>query len=103
MSAYISRFFNSPSGRQQALSAKVGLAQQHLNVGAVKNTLIPVPPLAAQRKIAAHLSAVDAKLAAEEARRQSIDRLFQSLLHNLMTGKVRVDHLVGQLDPEAPS
>jgi type I restriction enzyme S subunit len=89
-SEFLSRFFNSASGKQQALHAKVGLAQQHLNVGAVRRTLIPLPPLPEQREIAAQLSAVDAKLAAEEARRAALAALFQSLLHHLLTGKVRL-------------
>jgi type I restriction enzyme S subunit len=33
---------------------------------------------------------VDSKLDAEERRRDALDALFKSLLHHLMTGKVRV-------------
>jgi type I restriction enzyme, S subunit len=75
----------------------------HLNLGYVGILPVPVPPESEQTVIASHLSAVDAKLDVEEARRSALDRLSESLLHNLMTGKVRVDHLVGQLDPEATS
>jgi type I restriction enzyme, S subunit len=92
---FLSRFFNSASGKQQALNAKVGLAQQHLNVGAVRRTLIPLPPLPEQREIAAQLSAVDAKLAALETRRAAVAALFQSLLHHLMTGQVRLPESAG--------
>jgi restriction endonuclease S subunit len=59
------------------------------------------PPLPDQQAVASYLSAIDTKLLSEKARRVALDQLFQSLLHHLMTGKVRVDHLVGQLDPEA--
>jgi type I restriction enzyme S subunit len=89
-SEYLSRFFNSAAGRQQAVSAKVGLAQQHLNVGAVKRTLVPLPPVAQQREIVASLAAVDAKLIAEEWRREALGGLFKSLLHHLMTGRIRL-------------
>ena len=53
---------------------------------------IPVllPPLELQDEIARQLSAVDAKLAAEESRRAALAALFQSLLHHLMTGQVRL-------------
>ena len=51
---------------------------------------IPLPPLPEQREIAAQLAAVDAKLAALEARRAALAALFQSLLHHLITGKVRL-------------
>jgi len=49
----------------------------------------PLPPLPEQREIARILAAVDAKIAAEEARREALDALFRSLLHHLMTGRIR--------------
>ncbi len=59
---------------------------------------IPVllPPLGLQDEIAGQLSAVDAKLAAEESRRAALAALFQSLLHHLMTGKVRLPDFTQQ-------
>ena len=51
---------------------------------------IPVPPLPEQREIARQLAAADAKLSAEESRRAALAALFQSLLHHLMTGQVRL-------------
>jgi type I restriction enzyme S subunit len=51
---------------------------------------VALPPLSEQREIAAQLSAVDGKLAAEERRREALDALFKSLLNHLMTGKVRL-------------
>jgi type I restriction enzyme S subunit len=60
---------------------------------------IPLPPLDEQREIACILQAVDAKIAAEEARRAALEALFKSLLRHLMTGKVRVKDLqVGELE-----
>lgn len=56
----------------------------------LENCLVPFPPLSEQREIARILGAVDAKIAAEEARREALDALFHTLLHHLMTGKVRV-------------
>jgi type I restriction enzyme S subunit len=56
----------------------------------VLREVIPFPPLAAQREIARMLQAVDAKIAAEQARRAALEEVFKTLLHQLMTGKVRV-------------
>ena len=50
-------------------------------------------PIEEQQKIASILSTVDKKIEAEENKKKAIDELFKSLLHNLMTGKVRVNHL----------
>ena len=75
---------------RQALNVAAGLAQQHLNVGAVRRTRVPLPLLPEQREIAAQLPAADAKLAAAELRRSALTALFQSLLPHLLTGQVRL-------------
>jgi type I restriction enzyme S subunit len=51
---------------------------------------IPLPPLDEQREIARILQAVDAKIAAEQARRAALEELFKSLLHELMSGQIRL-------------
>lgn len=55
---------------------------------------IPLPPLPEQRTIAHIFRVIDNKLQAEEARKQALEALFKTLLHNLMTGKVRVKDLI---------
>lgn len=72
-----------------------GAHQTNLSMTLLEQVLIPVPPLPEQRQIAAHLAAADAKLAAEEARRAALDGLFKSLLHHLMTGKLRLPGFSG--------
>jgi len=56
---------------------------------------IPLPPLDEQREIARILQAVDAKIAAEQARRAALEELFKTLLHALMSGRIRVPNIVG--------
>lgn len=68
-------------------------AQPHLNSQQLRDTLIPLPPLPEQQEIARLLAAIDRKIQAEEARMQALDVLFKTLLHQLMTGKVRVKDL----------
>lgn len=57
------------------------------------NMLIPLPPLTEQQKIAEILSSVDEKIQKEEERKRALENLFKSMLHNLMTGKIRVRSL----------
>jgi type I restriction enzyme S subunit len=57
------------------------------------NFPIPLPPLTIQQKIASILSTVDKKIEAEENKKKALDELFKSLLRNLMTGKIRVNHM----------
>jgi len=49
-----------------------------------------LPPLPEQREIARILSAVDRKIEAEERRKAALQALFKTMLHQLMTGQVRV-------------
>lgn len=55
--------------------------------------LIPLPPNSEQQEIAQILSNVDNKIEAEEKRKASLQALFRTMLHQLMTGKVRVKDL----------
>jgi len=63
------------------------------SIRVLRNIRIPLPPLPTQQKIASILSAIDAKIEAEENKKKALEELFKSLLHNLMTAKIRVNHL----------
>ena len=67
--------------------------RQRLPKHVLENLPIPLPPLPTQQKIASILSAIDAKIEAEENKKKALEELFKSLLHNLMTAKIRVNHL----------
>jgi type I restriction enzyme S subunit len=51
---------------------------------------IPLPPLDEQREIARILQAVDARIAAGQARRAALEELFKTLLHVLMSARIRL-------------
>jgi type I restriction enzyme S subunit len=67
-----------------------GTTRGKLNQGVLKNIPIPLPPLSEQREIARILQAVDRKIEAEEARKQALEALFKTLLHELMTARRRL-------------
>jgi len=67
--------------------------RQRLPKHVLENLSLPLPPLPVQQKIASILSAVDAKIEAEENKKQALEELFKTLLHNLMTAKIRVNNL----------
>ena len=71
----------------------IGTSTKFLTLKMLLNLEIPLPHLPTQQKIASILSTVDKKIEAEENKKKALDELFKSLLHNLMTGKVRVNHL----------
>ena len=81
--------------RETLLSQRYGGAQPNLNQTIIRSFPIPLPPLDEQREIARILQAVDAKIAAEQARRAALEELFKSLLHELMSGQIRLPNIVG--------
>jgi type I restriction enzyme S subunit len=62
----------------------------HLPGDKLKPLKIPLPPRELQDRIVDNIRAVEAKLVAEEGRRDALAALFDSLLHDLITGKRRV-------------
>ena len=77
----------------QINAAKGGRLKQGINIPVLSGLRIPLPPLPEQRKIAKALRTVDRKIEAEEQRKAALEALFKTLLHHLMTGKVRVKDL----------
>jgi type I restriction enzyme S subunit len=59
----------------------------------LKSVAIPIPPPNEQGQIAFILQTADAKIAAEQDRRAALQGLFDSLLQELMTGRLRVRDL----------
>jgi len=94
-------FLRSRYSQLQAISRAGGSTKGALTCALLKGLRVPEPPHDEQHAIASCLAALDAKLVAEEAHRGALDRLFQSLLHELMTGNIRVHHPVEQLASEA--
>ncbi|MFS8173560.1 restriction endonuclease subunit S [Vreelandella titanicae] len=82
---------NSDHGKGQVLKAQGGLAQQHFNVGDMKNLLVPVPPLEEQRGIFRAVDAVIGKLSTSEKRLARFRSLKKALMQDLLTGKIRVN------------
>jgi type I restriction enzyme S subunit len=89
---FVQLFTETNTGRASFTGRASGAADGKFNINTqtIRSTILPLPPLPEQRDIAAQLSAVDVKLAAEESRRAALAALFQSLLHHLMTGRVRL-------------
>ena len=65
-----------------------------LNKKNLQPLIIPIPPtLDEQREIVVILDAIDRKIDLHRRKRATLDDLFKSLLHKLMTGEVRVTEL----------
>lgn len=64
-----------------------------INKSRLQDFEIPFPPPSIQQKIVNILSTADQKIEIEQTRKKALEQLFKTLLHNLMTGKIRVNHL----------
>lgn len=66
----------------------------NVNTKTIDAVLVPVPAtLAEQHEIATALQTIDRKLAYHERKRDTLQELFKTLLHELMTGRIRVHEL----------
>ena len=66
----------------------------NINTRAIDSLLVSVPQtLAEQHEISTALQTIDRKLAHHERKRDTLQELFKSLLHELMTGRIRVHDL----------
>jgi len=59
----------------------------------LQSLYIPLPPLQIQKQIAHILSIVDREIEPKENKKEALKALFNTLLKNLMTGKIRVNNL----------
>jgi type I restriction enzyme S subunit len=87
--------FYSPGIRPLLEAKGKGVTAQHINVADVRALCIPLPPLGEQAFIADALMTADMKLASEQKRKVTLEVLFKSMLHRLLTGKLRVGELEG--------
>jgi len=91
LSEFIANYLKLSDIRKNLASKMEGTTgRQRLSKSQLFNLLIPLPPLSEQQKIAEILSSVDEKIQKEEERKRALENLFKSMLHNLMTGKIRI-------------
>ncbi len=83
----------SPGVQGEIIRTSSQSTMKYIGVGKIAKLPIPIPPDPEQREISRILQTVDRKIDAEEQRKAALEALFKTLLHHLMTGKVRVHHL----------
>jgi hypothetical protein len=77
-SGFLSRFFNLPSGKSQAVTAKHDLAQQYVNVGAGKKVRLPIPTLEVQDEIDNVVAVVQTKITSHQRKHATLIILFRN-------------------------
>lgn len=90
---YLNYYLNwDTTQRRLKMLASRGVSQSNINATKLRGFAIPSPSSLVQQKIASILSAVDEKIEKEENDKKALEELFKTLLHELMTAKLRVNH-----------
>ncbi len=89
---YLNFYLNTDQAQARLkMLATRGVSQSNINAAKLRLFKIPVPPsLEEQREIATQLDIVDTKIAAEEDRKAALQDFFKTMLHQLMTGQIRL-------------
>lgn len=95
-SEFLSIWINSDIGKKQVLEGQGGLAQQHFNVGQMRNLLVKKPPIDEQKSIVHILSSQRNYTAKLQAQLKKFNLTKRGLMHDLLTGKFRVTELLKQ-------
>lgn len=82
----------------QVLPLVVGSNYPAVNSADLLNIVIPFPSFSEQRRIAEILSQIDETIEKEEQYKQKLERLKKGLMEDLLTGKVRVNHLITEAE-----
>ena len=84
--------WNHPIVHNQVLRrAKTSNGTLKINNRDVKQIVMPVPPVTEQEKIVEVAAVADAKVSALANKLKALDQLKKSLMHDLLTGTVRVN------------
>lgn len=71
-----------------------GAMQNLIGINEFKKIGFPKPPLPEQHRIASILSQIDEAIEKEQRYKEKLERIKQGLMEDLLTGKVRVNHLI---------
>ncbi|MGH7984143.1 MAG: restriction endonuclease subunit S [Candidatus Udaeobacter sp.] len=86
-------FGNSPNGRAQMEQLAQGAIQKNISGTRLLTFKLPLPCPDEQRQFVDVLRAVDRKIDTHESKKRSLQDLFKTLLHKLMTAEIRVNDL----------
>ena len=98
-SEFLCDWINSSFGKEQVLRQQGGMAQQHFNVGEMRELLVILPIMEEQLRIRDRANLVKNKLRLEKASLEKLKRQKAGLMQDLLTGKVpvKIDEQVAEI------
>lgn len=101
-SVFMGYYLNTAPINRQKASKGQGDAVVHISASALADIDITIPPFEEQTTIAAVLSAMDTEIALLETQLAKYREIKQGLMHNLLTGRVRLIGRTGIAAPQPP-
>lgn len=89
-SDFLAAWINSPFGKEQVLRKQGGLAQQHFNVGELRELVVAVPEPEEQERIVRRLQAVNSRVQLEASMARKYQAIKAGLMQDLLTGRIGV-------------
>jgi len=90
---YLTNYLRTNIARSNLVSSSGKVAITNINQGMLGNIEVPKPNKDIQLQISSILSIMDLKIRVEENKKKALEKLFKSMLNNLMTAKIRVNNL----------
>lgn len=97
-SKFLFYFLNSDKYWKQIAASLSGSTQQGFNAYKLKKLRIPILPYREQLRIVNTISQLEETLEKENKYKQKLERIKKGLMEDLLTGKVRVNHLIEEDD-----
>ena len=101
LNAFLLKLFNSPFVVTQMLGKTVETARPNISLGSVENLLVPLPPLAEQRRIVAKIEELMPLVERYGNAQQALDQLNESLPARLRQSILQ-EAIQGRLVPQDP-
>ena len=97
---YLKYFLDSEWIKKQIVKRTKQLSVVNLHLEEIREFFILLPPLPEQQRIAEILSQIDQTIEKEQQYKEKLQKIKQGLMQDLLTGKVRVNHLVEEKENE---
>jgi type I restriction enzyme S subunit len=95
---FLALWVNSPFGKDQVIQGQGGLAQQHFNVGEMKDLLVSRPRIDEQGEIVRRVGEADGLLRRELGVCSKLHLLKSGLMADLLTGRVGVPESISVVE-----
>ncbi len=90
---FLSSFWRSDIGKNNLILRSKTTTMTTINQQGISTALVPIAPIREQTEIVAILEVVDVKIREHRTQRRNLEELFRTLLHELMTARIRVNDI----------